>query len=1143
MRLTRLRLNGFKSFVDPTDLAIAEGLTGVVGPNGCGKSNLLEALRWVMGETRASAMRGDGMADVIFAGAATRPARAFAEVALVLDNAERRAPAGMNDADTLEIARRITRDARSVYRAAGREVRARDVQLLFADASTGALSPGLVRQGQIAELIAARPAERRRILEEAAGVAGLHARRHEANLRLAATEANLARTGDVVEALAVQLAGLERQVRQAARYREIGASLRRAEAALVWRRWRDAADGAEAAAATALTLRAEAARAETAAARAEAARAEAEAALPAARDETAIAAAVRQRLAQEAASIKEDAARAEASARALTARAAELARDADREAALDRDAGETLAWLAEEAATLATADAGQADAERAADARAHAAASALAALEDARAGEAEAVARLAARHQAAARALGDARLTRDRVTADAAKAGADLAAAAAGLDGAEADAAAADIARAAAEAAGASAEAALLDADARRATLAERETAARSERSASEGEARTLKAEAAALDRLIARDTGEATQMLDRITVEPGWELALGAALGDDLRLGVRTGGSGWTDLGPFDAVPLPAGVEPLIGHVAAPPVLARRLTQIGVVAAEAGDAVQALLAPGQRAVSVAGDLWRWDGYMADAATAPAATAERLRQVNRRSALERERDTAEARAAGTRQAHEVLAAALAEAVAAELAARSSRRAADDARGAAERAHSRAEADRNLARARHDTGTLTVSRFRDAATTAERDMAEAEAARAGLGDLDAARATAEAGRDALDAARAEMLRTAADAEGLRREGAARARRAEAIARDRATWDERRRRAGARTAELAARRTETEARLADARAAPAGIEARRARVADAAAAAEARERRALQVLAAAEDARTRAADTERAAERVAGNARTACAAAEARADDTARAAADARARMDAAPDAVRADAGASGDIPPASVAEAEVARLNRQREALGSVNLRAEEDARAIGAEHDALVTDRADLEAAVAALRTGIAALNREGRERLMTAFETVNAEFGRLFRRLFGGGSARLVLVASDDPLEAGLEILCEPPGKRLASLSLLSGGEQTLTALALIFAVFLANPAPVCVLDEVDAPLDDANVARFCDLLDAMVEATETRFLVITHHAVTMARMDRLYGVTMAEPGVSQLVSVDLRAAEALVA
>jgi len=226
-----------------------------------------------------------------------------------------------------------------------------------------------------------------------------------------------------------------------------------------------------------------------------------------------------------------------------------------------------------------------------------------------------------------------------------------------------------------------------------------------------------------------------------------------------------------------------------------------------------------------------------------------------------------------------------------------------------------------------------------------------------------------------------------------------------------------------------------------------------------------------------------------------------------------------------------------------MPPVDHLESETARLKRQREALGAVNLRAEEDAKTVSAEYDALLAEKLDLEEAIKKLRSGIAGLNREGRERLLTAFEQVNANFATLFTHLFGGGEARLQLVESDDPLEAGLEILCQPPGKRLSTLSLLSGGEQTLTALALIFGVFLANPAPICVLDEVDAPLDDANVTRFCDLLDEMTRRTETRFLVITHHAVTMARMDRLFGITMAEQGVSQLVSVDLKKAAALVA
>src|SRR6188768_2614738 len=237
MKLTRLRLLGFKSFVEPTDFAIEPGLTGVVGPNGCGKSNLVEALRWVMGESSHKSMRAASMDDVIFSGSNTRPARNNAEVAIAIDNSSRSAPAAFNDQDTLEIARRIERDSGSNYRINGREVRARDVQILFADASTGARSPALVHQGRIGEIIQAKPEQRRRVLEDAAGVAGLHARRHEAELRLKAAETNLTRVEDVIGQLAGQMEGLKKQARQAVRYREVAAKVRKAEATLFHLRW------------------------------------------------------------------------------------------------------------------------------------------------------------------------------------------------------------------------------------------------------------------------------------------------------------------------------------------------------------------------------------------------------------------------------------------------------------------------------------------------------------------------------------------------------------------------------------------------------------------------------------------------------------------------------------------------------------------------------------------------------------------------------------------------------------------------------------------------------------------------------------------------------------------------------------------
>ncbi|HJT06468.1 MAG TPA: AAA family ATPase, partial [Stellaceae bacterium] len=243
MKLTRLRLIGFKSFVEPTDFVIEPGLTGVVGPNGCGKSNLVEAVRWVMGEASHKAMRAAEMEDVIFSGNTQRPSRNHAEVSVHVDNTERNAPAAFNDTEALEVSRRIVREQGSTYRVNGREVRARDVAMLFADASTGSRSPALVHQGRIGEIIQARPDQRRRVLEEAAGISGLHARRHEAELRLKAAEHNLARVEDVIGQLANQVAALKTQARQAVRYRNISGQVRRTEALLFHLRWRSA--GAE----------------------------------------------------------------------------------------------------------------------------------------------------------------------------------------------------------------------------------------------------------------------------------------------------------------------------------------------------------------------------------------------------------------------------------------------------------------------------------------------------------------------------------------------------------------------------------------------------------------------------------------------------------------------------------------------------------------------------------------------------------------------------------------------------------------------------------------------------------------------------------------------------------------------------------
>ena len=1151
MRFSKLRLTGFKSFVDPTELLIHDGLTGVVGPNGCGKSNLLEALRWVMGENRPTAMRGGGMEDVIFAGASSRPARNFAEVCLTMDNSERLAPSGFNDADQIEIVRRITRDVGSAYKANSKDVRARDIQMLFADASTGSQSPALVRQGQISELINAKPKSRRRILEEAAGISGLYQRRHEAELKLKGAEQNLTRVDDVIETLSQQLATLERQARQAQRYRAIGADLRRAEGMLLYRRWKEAEE-ARAAARDGLKEQVTgAAQSEAEAVKAATARGAAENALPPKREEEAVAVAILQRLQVERDAMNEEEARAVEAIKLLKLRIEQLVKDREREQGLNRDAGETIERLDWEQKELAKASHGHG--EKLADLAeiSRQAAAVLAQREEDMSTLTEDVARLSARHQSAQRLYDDSLRNVARIESEGEKARFAVGEAHKVMTKAGQDRVAAETELATAQKTVTNAEDTLAEAEVARADTQLRESDARAALSTAQGEVNALQAETTALAKLVEREAAEGGQVLDQVRVTAGYEKALGAALADDLRAPIVEGDgpSGWVSLPQYaSAAALPEGAMPLSKVVNVPGVLNRRIGQVGLIEAEEAARLQPLLQPGQRLVSIEGDLWRWDGYRAWAEDAPSAAALRLQQMNRLEVLKQELERATAQADGARSAHQVLSRRMADLTDADKRAREARRQADKLVAEATRKLNRAEADMTLAEGKLENLGLSVSRYEEEALAAASQLKESERALAELPDLDQARGTVDDVKMAVEAARVTMMSRRAAHDELRREGEARVRRSQEVTKEISGWRLRLETADKRIAEIDLRRAESEAELASAAEVPGVLATKREDLNGAIIKAEARKTEASNALSKAEAALREAVAGERDAERSASEARELRARAEARVDAAQEAVENAAERIAEAQEmspkqlleslAVEVSA-----MPPADAIENDLNRLRRQRDGLGAVNLRAEDDAKEIALEHANLVNEKTDLTEAIATLRGGIAGLNREGRDRLLQAFAQVNRNFGMLFRHLFGGGEANLVLVESDDPLEAGLEIMCQPPGKKLSVLSLLSGGEQTLTAMALIFAVFLVTPAPICVLDEVDAPLDDANVTRFCDLLDEMCRRTDTRFLIITHHAVTMARMDRLFGVTMQEQGVSQLVSVDLKKAASLVA
>ena len=1148
MKFSRLRLSGFKSFVDPTDLVIEDGLTGVVGPNGCGKSNLFEALRWVMGENRPTAMRGGGMEDVIFAGAATRSARHFAEVTLHLDNSERLAPSGFNQSDNLDIVRRITRDAGSAYKANGTDARARDVQMLFADAATGAHSPALVRQGEISELINANPKSRRRILEEAAGISGLYQRRHEAELKLKGAESNLERVDDILEQLVSQISQLARQAKQASRYRAIGDDLRKAEGMLLYRRWREADEARQMAQQALQQKTVTASSCEVAARKLSGQRQHLEDALPAMREEEAIATAVVQRLQVQRDTLQNEEDQAQQAIETLNRRIEQLGKDIEREAGLNSDAGDMIDRLQWEAEELTNAGAGHNEKLDQALEAARLAAGHLKEWESALSQKTEDVARVAARHQSVQRFAKDSQTLLAKSETDLRRSKASVEESRRILTTARDDFTVAEKNQQHAVAMAARSEVALLRTEEARNALQIAEQVARSARSEAEGEVNALRAELTALSKLVERETGNNGDLLEQISVDKGYEKALGAALADDLRVpeatieGDSQGSSGWRVLSNYSVVqPLPGGVEALRPRVAAPAVLTRRLDQIGLVKSTEGPMLQAELQPGQRLVSCDGDLWRWDGLVALAADMPSAAAQRLEQRNRLEELTAQTAEASDRMVVAEQRHERLSTDLTELVQADTAARAARRVADSQLADINRALSRAEAEQNLAAGKLEDLSFVVRRHEDEVAAASQQCDEATAALATLDNLDALRAQVEALKTHVETARSQMIGDRSALDVLRREGEARARRSQEIKKEISIWENRLATAETRSFELAERKVTYEAELQHASATPGLIAVKRDELGSAIAEANGRRRLAADHLAEGELLVRQAVTIERDAERDASEAREARARAEARADAAYETVSYAEDRIAEAqeqtPDDLLAALELDPDkIPASDLIEVDVSRLKRQRDALGAVNLRAEDDAKKVVEEHAALLTEKTDLEAAIKTLRTSIASLNREGRERLLTAYEQVNSNFTMLFAHLFGGGEASLVMVESDDPLEAGLEIMCHPPGKKLSTLSLLSGGEQTLTALALIFAVFLANPAPICVLDEVDAPLDDANVARFCDLLDEMCRRTETRFMIITHHAITMARMDRLFGVTMQEQGVSQLVSVDLK-------
>ena len=1144
MQIRRLKLTGFKSFVEPTELRIEPGLTGIVGPNGCGKSNLLEAIRWVMGESSARSMRGGGMDDVIFAGTATRPPRDFAEVALFAS-----LPPGavipaveLGPDGELDVVRRIGRGAGSAYRANGRDVRAKDVALIFADAATGPHSPALVSQGRIAAVIAARPTERRAMLEEAAGISGLHVRRKDAEQKLRASEANLARLDDILAEMETRANALRRQARAAERYAQLSDQINLAEGRALFARHREAAAAADLAAREA----------EEAEGRVRAAQ---EAQLgAAAHTQAAIETLARARAAAN--SARDAAGEARFRLERLTAERDALLRRIDelrsqitrigedqaREGALAADAASAIETLQAEDSTLAAQ-------LRQAGAALPALATRLAEAEkvgrDADVSLAQALARLAseeAERRVAQAALDAARRKLARAREESARTAAAIADLPDPAPLAERQAAA-EQARVRALDTRAEAERRIAAAGQVRETQTEIVATQQRALAAARATAAALDSEARALAKAV-EGHGKGDRAIDRINVAPGYERALAAALGDDLQAALHGDGAArWlgATIMALDP-PLPEGCTPLADHVAAPAALARRLAQIGVVERDEGQALHV----GQRLVTRDGRLRRWDGLVV--AEGGAATAERLIRLNRLEAIKAERPGVMAAVEAAEKALAAANDALRDANSDERAARQSAAGADEALRQADRtlaevaalierfAGRRADLDRRAAELAQDV------------TAAEAEADAAEAAHAALPQSQQTAADVELFRSAADAARSEIGRIQTEQAMLTRAIAADEARQKAVRSEISGWRSRAGDAARRIADMKGRAQALAADLAELEPRPERLASELETVTQSARDSAARADAARAEEAQGEAALATAERTLALANETLAAAREARAGALARADHAVARRRDIGAacgeRFGCPPPVLPGRLGfASDEVGAAADEQARHDKLVLDRERLGPVNLVAAGELAELEETQAKSRAESEELTTAIHQLRGSIGHLNREGRQRLLAAFEAVNGHFQRLFTTLFEGGQAHLELVESDDPLEAGLEIMAQPPGKRLTTLTLLSGGEQALTAVALIFGLFLTNPAPICVLDEVDAPLDDANIERFCTLLDRMAQDTQTRYLIVTHNAVSMSRMHRLFGVTMIEQGVSRLVSVDLQGAEQLLA
>ena len=857
MEFKKIQLTGFKSFAEKTNFLIEEGLTGIVGPNGCGKSNIVESLRWCMGETSAKSMRGSGMEDVIFSGTSNKPSKNIAEVSIALSNENKDGPIQYNELDEIEIRRKIEKDKGSKFYINNKEVRAKDAQMFFADLSTGAHSPSLISQGRIGALVTAKPADRRAILEEAAGIAGLHVRRHEAELRLSAAENNLKRADELRRQQERQLANLQKQAEEAAKYKSVSEEIKKVEAGLYYLKLKDIDH--EIKLENEINTEAEDQVKEF--------NSQLENLEKRITDETNKVTPIRernienlskiQRLNLELKSLDEENERIEEEIKSIKNSLRMIDEDIDREKSIVIDANSNEKRLKEEKGELIEIDSKYYETEKLSNQ--------------------------------------------------------DL-----------------DVAK------------------------------------------ENLKREQDKVDRILdtfssenlKKNIEQINKIIDQITAAKNLinEQNNSAALKvlDECKENLSYLNIKIKDAEEGDKITVLNKTNEIIKKLQ---------EKYADIYSNNQNIKKDSVKRNERIQKIDLEIESWKNLLTNSEKMVRELNDRKnKQTLKLNDLEKQPQLQ-----------------------------------------AEKKGQISESLRISEKEQNENETIIVE-IDDKILKLSNELKDTKENSIEIRER---KASSGATIDGLSKRRSDLLE----------------------------------------------RVSAELNLS-------------------------------------EEKLLEFSNLEKEVE-----------------------------------------------FPDVVTQEELLDEKKRQREKLGSVNLRADEETSKYEVEIKKMEKDRQDLVTAIIKLKESISELNQKGRERLLEAFEKVNRKFNEVYTKLFNGGNAKLELVDSDDPLDAGLEMLVSPPGKRLQSITLLSGGEQALTALSLIFAVFLTNPSPICVLDEVDAPLDDANVTRFCNLLTELTKITSTRFIIVTHHALTMSKMDRLYGVTMPEKGISQLVAVDLQKAESMVA